>query len=237
MPRLAPEQRLEDRVGPSLVCERRVGRVRLAKRDERQGVKDARFAVPWMLALHLLHRLRVRDQSRLGIDGCVGLVVGTHRRKVGPLAGRSRNGVAAHSRTQPGPELVRGRRRPQRMKQAHRLAPVAHGARRVSGDHVLERLARALIPEGMQQRDAALEAALCFGTARRRERDAPERLSVSPVFVDRLCREPGGGECQSRERGQRDAGGHGAILQGEGSSIPVKMLSGFRTSTARRNRD
>src|SRR5947199_9656603 len=102
------------------------------------------------------------------------------------------------------------------MKQAHRLAPVAHGARRVSGDHVLERLARALIPEGMQQRDAALEAALCFGTARRRERDAPERLSVSAVSMDSLCREPGGVERQSTVRVQRDAGGPGAHLPGEG---------------------
>jgi len=74
------------------------------------------------------------------------------------------------------------RRAPELMPQAHGHAPVRHGAVGISGGDLLELLFGFFVPEGVQQRNAALEGLLDVFSAGDWEVDGAE-LRGGEVFV------------------------------------------------------
>jgi len=96
---------------------------------------------------------------------------------------------------------------PELMPQAHRHAPVGHGAVRVVCGDLVELLFGFFVPEGMQQGDAALKGLLHSRCARSGEGDGAE-LRGGQVFMMRMVlvvigKSDGGDENKTGEKHQR----------------------------------
>ena len=170
-----------------LVRQRRVGRRRVANRQNRQGVKGLRFNIVRIIIVKFAHRFFIRDHaiarsdrpmaglSDLTRGGAVRrVVVGIQRRDKLPLA----IGAAGHChgfirRRFARAHFVGSRRRPDRMPPRHGDSPLRHGAGRILLGDVGENAARLLIKKRVQQRDATNEFRLRGRRARYRKINCP----------------------------------------------------------------
>jgi hypothetical protein len=173
---LLGEDLLEDRARPELVGVRLVGGRR--RRVQREGVEDRSFPIVGIAAVDLLHGLLVGGGPRAVIELVVVAIVRLDRADVVLLARRHRQ----PSRLVEGGRALlqhRGaRRRPERVVDAHRDAPVPHRARGVRGRDRRKSLQRLLVPERVQERDRALEVSLDGGRAGDGEAHASELFAV-----------------------------------------------------------
>src|SRR5262249_23412372 len=140
--------------------------------EDREGEEVPRLTIVWVLAINLLHARLERLRAR-GMVELVGVaVVGAHGVDVVALPLRLRVGRSGLRRRLASFLELRGSglrsgvaRRPYRMEARHRDAPVRHGARRIGLRDLEECPLRRVVPERVEQRDAALELRAHRGTA------------------------------------------------------------------------
>jgi hypothetical protein len=204
------QEPVEDARRLLLARERRVTRRRRGQQG--QGVEDRRLVVRRETPGHVRHghleRLRAGARVGRGVVGADGgdvraLAVGGGAEGRRPLRGRFARGQ------------VRGRgRRPDRVVIRHGDPPLRHAAFRVLRGHALERAARFLVAERMQERGGAGESSGGGRRARHREIDGAELLTrgvcVGVLLSARVIRTCGDGRGQDdgedggKAWGQRD---------------------------------
>ena len=199
------EERQQDLGRRLLAREREVGGVRV--RDHHAGVEDRGLGVV---------RVRIddgRERFLVGahaIEESHGLVVAVERGDgldVALLAWRSpaRQGLGARDRGVGLGDVLRGRRHSRHRipPERHRRPPVRHRAARIRGRGCREVLVRALEPERVELRHAAVEPLLGRLVARRREMDGPNPFLAFGMRVLALLlrAERARGEEEKRNRG------------------------------------
>ena len=199
------EERLEDPACLPLAGMGRVARLELPQGDQRQRIERLPLFILRAAPGEAGHRLLVRDEPRAVVRG-IAAIVG--RDGIGVVTRAGPRAAQPHRALRIGPPLrpfVGLRRRPERVEDAHRPAPVRQGAGRVGGGHRLERGSGLLVPERMQQRHAALEAGLNVGPAGGRKVDVPQPLrGGAGVLVIGLGADGGGDKrAEQQARGER----------------------------------
>ena len=196
-----------------------VGRVEVADRDQLQGVEDRGLIVVGIAFAELgqrlfvglraggvVHRLPVFVEHGQGID-VIALALGLRAGGQGPIQG----GRALL-------QLVRRRRRPDRVIPGPGNAPVRHAAGRVGLGRLVERESRFLVAEGMQQGGPAGNQCLRLGVAGGRKVHRAQAgngvLMLRVIFLAR------GRECSGQNH-QREA--HEMLRSGRNQGKFVRL--------------
>ena len=190
------EQLVQDRNRLLPIVERRVvGRL---AGEQRQRVERGGLGVVRVVAIDLLHAVGVGLRAGHVIASLGIAEKGGGSREISLLTARGvRAGLSLLDLRPAAIEIGLAHLLPELVVEAHRGAPVRHRATRRclrDGDELLFGF---LVPERVEQRDAALEVLLHGGRTRRREPDRAELLLV--VVVLRLLRHRGPGSKEHRE--------------------------------------
>ena len=184
-----PPDLVQDPAGFPLVPEGGIGGCR--RTEERQSVEGGELLLVRVAVVQLPHRFGVPPGPfGVGSRAAVATGVGTagtgscrrnspERRCSRLRAASSRRSVAPARWRPAGPELLVGRRGPDRVVPGHGDAPVGDAAAGVPVQHRREDAAGLLVEERVEESHRSLELGLDAGIARRRKLDRPDLAQVA----------------------------------------------------------
>ncbi len=201
---LGDQQAVQDRRRLLVVGMGRVVR-RLGALD-RDRVEDRGLVVVGEALRQSLHRVAIRRGARAVVEPLLVAVERGDRVDVALLPVRLRPEVERP----PGRGLARGelggaRRSPDRVVVGHRDAPLRHAARGILRRDLLEREARLLVAEGVEQRDRAREVLRDRRRTGRREVYGAELLAAGSMDVGGRLLSEGVGGGRGENGGKGDA--------------------------------